>query len=67
MTVTHESESAPQDGCPCAVCHWARTGERSRVREESTADLTANYAAYQAGDLVGFDTFGYLAGPHERE
>lgn len=67
MTVTHEFKSAPQDGCPCAVCHWARTGERSRVREESTADLTANYAAYQSGQLGEFDTDGYLAGPRERE
>jgi hypothetical protein len=61
----NDDKAAPQDGCPCNVCHWARTGERSRTEFDS-ADLVSNYRAYEAGMLGEFDTDGYLAVPGGR-
>ena len=61
------NDDAPRSGCYCAACHWARTGERTRVREESTSDIAENYAAYQAGQLGDFDLDGYVASRPGRE
>ena len=55
------TNSAPQPGCDCAACDWARRradGQTPSYIRRATAmpgldaDLAENYARYEAGELV---------------
>lgn len=48
-----EDQTAPRKGCPCTVCTWAN--DRIAAQRALDADLAANYARYEAGELVSRD------------
>lgn len=51
-----KTDSAPKPGCNCAACHTLRrnhsAGCRLYIECRREAELAANYARYQSGELL---------------